>query len=87
LQRRKITSAPYVVGHFCSVASGTDTQWRNGVLVPSTPLGISAGRVMSFRVVSRSQARCFRSSTRFMRLVRFPAARQVKSRRDPAFSN
>ena len=40
--------------------------------------GVSAGRVASFRVVSRHQIHYFRSSSRFMRLVRFPAAPQQK---------
>lgn len=36
--------------------------------------GVSAGRLAYFRVVSRSQIHCFRSSRRFLRLVRFSAA-------------
>jgi hypothetical protein len=35
---------------------------------------VIAGRFTLFRVVSRSQIQYFRSSRRFMRLVRFPAA-------------
>jgi hypothetical protein len=38
--------------------------------------GVSAGHSASFRVVSRRQIQYFRSSRRFMRLVRFPAAPQ-----------
>jgi poly(3-hydroxyalkanoate) synthetase len=40
--------------------------------------GVSAGGSRLFCVVSRSQIRYFRSSRRFMRLVRFPAAPQRK---------
>ena len=44
------------------------------VLMPSTPLGISAGHGTSFRVFSRRECGHFPSSARFPRLVRFPAA-------------
>jgi hypothetical protein len=40
--------------------------------------GVFAGRFTLFRVVSRSQIQYFRSSRRFMRPVRFPAAPQRK---------
>jgi hypothetical protein len=36
--------------------------------------GVSAGRFAYFRVVSHRRFSCFRSSARFLRLVRFPAA-------------
>jgi hypothetical protein len=48
---------------------------RRGVQVDGiNTSGVSAGRFTLFRVVSRSQIQYFRSSRRFMRLVRFPAA-------------
>ena len=47
--------------------------------MPSTPLGISAGRATSFSVLSRAESRYFRWSTRFRCQVRFPAAPQQKA--------
>jgi hypothetical protein len=47
------------------------------VLMPSTPLAypqVVSRSLASFGVVSRRQIQHFRSSRRFMRLVRFPAA-------------
>jgi hypothetical protein len=48
------------------------------MLMPSTPSAYP--QVASFRVVSCRQIQRFRSSTRFLRLVRFPAAPQRKRR-------
>jgi hypothetical protein len=62
-QHRKIAGVPSAFGHTCSIASGTDAQGLCGVLMPSTPFGVSAGRVTSFRVVSRNQIQCFRRSS------------------------
>ena len=45
-----------------------------GVLMRSTPLGVSAGHFTSFRVVLRRQIRRFRRSPCFLWRVRFPAA-------------
>jgi len=42
----------------------------------STPFGVSAGRLTSFRVVSRRQIERFRRSRCLLRRVRFPAALQ-----------
>jgi len=61
-----------------STPGDQSTTGSSVLLMPSTPVGVSAGRVASFRVVSRSQIRYLRSSRRFMRLVRFPAAPQQK---------
>jgi hypothetical protein len=48
---------------------------RRGVHVDGiNTSGVSARHLASFGVVSRSQFRCFPSSTRFLSLVRFPAA-------------
>jgi hypothetical protein len=45
-----------------------------GVLTPSTPFGVSAGRFTSFHAVSRHQTQRFRTSADFLQRVRFPAA-------------
>jgi Transmembrane protein of unknown function (DUF3556) len=45
---------------------------------------VSAGHLAYFRVVSRREFARLRSSARFLRRVRFPAAPPVKGRRDAA---
>ena len=77
-EHRTTRGVPGVFGHGSTVVCGTD---NSGVrmLMPSNIFGVSAGRFALFRVVSRSQVHYFRSSRRFMRLVRFPAAPLRKS--------
>lgn len=55
-------------------ATGGRPVRARGLLTPSTPFGVSAGRPALFRVVSRSRIRRFRSSAQFLQRVRFPAA-------------
>jgi hypothetical protein len=50
---------------------------RKGLLTPSTPFGVSAGHITSFRVVSRRPIQRFRRSRVFLERVRFPAAPQT----------
>ena len=53
--------------------------------MPSTPVGVSAGRFALFGVMSRRQFRCYPSSRRFLRWVRFPAAPpKLQMSRSPA---
>ena len=44
------------------------------MLTASTPFGVPAGRVTSFRVVSRGHFPLFRTPEGFLQRVRFPAA-------------